>query len=72
MTSKMQTATKSVCFAPSRGRLCQHTHKGTELTLVMQGVLMDDGIKYHAGDVAVNTEDTTTVPGSSVTRCVTA
>ena len=35
----------------------QHTHNGTELTLVMQGVLVDDGIEYHAGDVAVNTED---------------
>ena len=35
----------------------QHTHNGTELTLVMQGVLMDNGIEYHAGDVAVNTED---------------
>ena len=35
----------------------QHTHNGTELTLVMQGVLLDDGIEYRAGDVAVNTED---------------
>ena len=35
----------------------QHTHHGTELTLVMQGVLLDNGIEYHAGDVAVNTED---------------
>ncbi|MEM7212514.1 MAG: ChrR family anti-sigma-E factor [Pseudomonadota bacterium] len=35
----------------------QHTHKGTELTLVMQGVMLDDGIEYGAGDVAVNTED---------------
>lgn len=35
----------------------QHTHSGTEITLVMQGVLLDDGVEYHAGDVAVNTED---------------
>lgn len=35
----------------------QHTHNGTELTLVLQGVLLDDGVEYHAGDVAVNTED---------------
>lgn len=35
----------------------QHTHKGTELTLVMQGIMLDDGIEYRAGDVAVNTED---------------
>ena len=35
----------------------QHTHNGTELTLVLQGTMLDDGIEYHAGDVAVNTED---------------
>ena len=35
----------------------QHTHKGIELTLVMQGVMLDNGIEYRAGDVAVNTED---------------
>ena len=35
----------------------QHTHKGTELTLVMQGVMLDDGIEYQAGDVAFNTEE---------------
>ena len=35
----------------------QHTHKGTELTLIMQGVMLDNGVEYHAGDVAVNTED---------------
>lgn len=35
----------------------QHTHHGTELTLVMQGTLLDNGIEYNAGDVAVNTED---------------
>ena len=35
----------------------QHTHKGTELTLIMQGVMLDNGVEYCAGDVAVNTED---------------
>lgn len=35
----------------------QHTHEGPEMTLVMQGSLMDGGIVYHAGDVAVNDED---------------
>ncbi|MEM9139347.1 MAG: ChrR family anti-sigma-E factor [Pseudomonadota bacterium] len=34
----------------------QHTHEGSEMTLVMQGVLMDDGVEYHKGDVAVNDE----------------
>lgn len=35
----------------------QHTHEGTELTLVMHGCLEDDGIAYSKGDVAVNDED---------------
>lgn len=34
----------------------QHTHKGFEITLVMQGALMDDGVAYRKGDVAVNDE----------------
>lgn len=34
----------------------QHTHQGSEVTLVMQGVLMDDGVEYCKGDVAVNDE----------------
>ncbi len=34
----------------------QHTHQGDEVTLVMQGVLLDDGVEYHKGDVAVNDE----------------
>ena len=34
----------------------QHTHEGTEMTLVMQGIMLDDGIEYRRGDVAVNDE----------------
>ena len=34
----------------------QHTHKGTELTLVLQGCLLDNGIEYRRGDLAVNDE----------------
>ena len=34
----------------------QHTHHGSEMTLIMQGALLDDGIEYHKGDVAVNDE----------------
>ncbi|MEM7057076.1 MAG: ChrR family anti-sigma-E factor [Pseudomonadota bacterium] len=34
----------------------QHTHQGNEVTLVMQGVLLDDGVEYCKGDVAVNDE----------------
>ncbi|MEM7423759.1 MAG: ChrR family anti-sigma-E factor [Pseudomonadota bacterium] len=35
----------------------QHTHNGTELTLVLQGVLEDNGVEYREGDVAINDED---------------
>ena len=34
----------------------KHTHEAAEITLIMQGVLLDDGIEYHKGDVAVNDE----------------
>ena len=34
----------------------QHTHHGSEMTLIMQGALLDDGVEYHKGDVAVNDE----------------
>jgi len=35
----------------------QHTHRGPEVTLVLQGCMLDEGIEYHAGDVAVNDEE---------------
>ena len=35
----------------------QHTHEGSELTLVLQGCLLDGGVEYRAGDVAVNDEE---------------
>lgn len=34
----------------------QHTHQGSEVTLVMQGVMLDDGVEYRKGDVSVNDE----------------
>ena len=35
----------------------QHTHKGVEMTLVLQGCLEDSGVEYHTGDVAINDEN---------------
>lgn len=35
----------------------QHTHNGTEMTLILQGTLLDQGIAYHPGDIALNDED---------------
>lgn len=37
-------------------RVPKHTHKGVEMTLVMQGALADDGVVYRKGDLAVNDE----------------
>ncbi len=51
----------------------QHTHEGTELTLVMQGVLVDDGVSYGKGDVALNDEDDDHQPyigGDEVCYCL--
>ena len=35
----------------------QHTHRGVEMTLVLQGCLEDGGIAYRRGDVAINDEE---------------
>lgn len=35
----------------------QHTHEGTELTLILSGEMEDGGTVYRRGDVAVNTEE---------------
>lgn len=35
----------------------QHTHRGIEVTLVMQGCMLDRGVEYLPGDVVVNDED---------------
>ncbi|MEM9060476.1 MAG: ChrR family anti-sigma-E factor [Pseudomonadota bacterium] len=51
----------------------QHTHHGTELTLIMHGELEDGGVTYKAGDVAVNTEDDDHQPratGSETCYCL--
>lgn len=34
----------------------QHTHEGTEFTLVLKGTLLDEGVAYHEGDLAFNDE----------------
>ncbi|MEM7686616.1 MAG: ChrR family anti-sigma-E factor [Paracoccaceae bacterium] len=46
----------------------QHTHHGTELTLVMHGELEDSGVTYRAGDVAVNAEDDDHRPSATGTE----
>lgn len=38
-------------------KIPQHTHIGSEVTLVLQGILMDDGVEYKTGDIAFNGED---------------
>lgn len=35
----------------------QHTHEGTEMTLIMQGIMQDQGVEYRRGDVAMNDEE---------------
>lgn len=37
-------------------RVPKHTHKGVEMTLIMNGSLADDGVVYQKGDLAVNDE----------------
>lgn len=49
--------TVTLLRAKPGAKVPQHTHEGTEATLVLQGILMDDGVAYGTGDVALNDED---------------
>lgn len=51
----------------------QHTHEGTEMTLVFQGCLSDGGVDFRQGDVAVNDEDDDHCPritGDDICYCL--
>lgn len=37
-------------------RIPQHTHEGAEMTLILQGEMLDGGVTYRRGDVAINDE----------------
>ncbi len=47
---------------PGGQAMPDHGHKGTELTLVLQGAFMDGNRRYARGDVDVATEDTDHTP----------
>lgn len=47
----------SILRAKPGSGIPQHTHEGTELTLVLAGALQDGNRIFEAGDLAVNTEE---------------
>jgi putative transcriptional regulator len=47
---------------PGGQAMPDHGHKGTELTLVLQGAFMDGNRRYGRGDVDVATEETEHTP----------
>jgi len=63
----------SLLRARPGARVPKHTHQGVELTLVMHGALMDDGVVYRAGDIAINDEDDDHCPsavGDEICYCL--
>lgn len=46
----------SLMRAQPGSKILQHTHEGSEMTLVLQGCMSDGGIDYRRGDIAVNDE----------------
>lgn len=56
------SATVRLLKIPAGAAMPDHGHKGTELTLVLQGAFVDDDDHFAAGDVEVANEDLTHTP----------
>lgn len=50
-------ATARLLYIPSGAAVPDHGHRGTELTLVLQGAFRDKTARFAAGDVEVADED---------------
>ncbi len=55
-------ATVRLLFVPAGQSVPDHGHRGTELTLVLQGVYVDHGNRYGRGDIEIATPKTTHHP----------
>lgn len=63
-TSKQATA--RLLYIPAGCAVPDHGHRGTELTLVLQGAFIDEDDRFARGDVEVANEDTTHTPIADV------
>ncbi|MGR3491755.1 MAG: ChrR family anti-sigma-E factor [Shimia sp.] len=50
-------ATARLLHIPAGAEVPDHGHHGTELTLVLQGAFLDDGVRYARGDIEIADEE---------------
>ncbi len=55
-------ATARLLYIPAGAAMPDHSHRGLELTLVLQGAFADEVDRFQRGDVEVGTEDLTHTP----------
>ncbi len=55
-------ATARLLYIPAGAAMPDHSHRGLELTLVLQGAFADEVDRFARGDVEVGTEDLTHTP----------
>lgn len=52
-----KSASVRLLHIPAGASMPDHGHRGTELTLVLQGAFVDDEDRFAAGDIEVASED---------------
>lgn len=61
-----KSASVRLLYIPAGASVPDHGHRGTELTLVLQGVFMDDGARFARGDIEVATEEVEHTPVADI------
>ncbi len=59
-------ATARLLFIPAGAAVPGHGHRGTELTLVLQGAFLDATARFGPGDIEVSNEDVTHTPVADI------
>ena len=64
--STSKSATARLLYIPAGAAVPDHGHKGTELTLVLQGAFRDETARFAEGDVEVANEDLNHTPMAEI------
>ncbi len=59
-------ATARLLFIPAGAAVPDHGHRGTELTLVLQGAFVDETARYGPGDIGIADEDLHHMPVADI------
>lgn len=59
-------ASVRLLYIPAGAAVPDHGHRGTELTLVLQGAFLDDGVRFGPGDIEVANEATEHTPVADI------